>query len=89
MRECFAGPSWTDLSRNVTAVNTDEDRLTTELWEFTKEMLPDNAADEQLTCLWKMKFNAKDWVKSIQVINNYAFIISEDAIPFTNNEILK
>ena len=64
VKECFAGPARADFSRIVTQVNTDEDTFADEMWEFTAEILPDNAVEEQATYLRStkkpIKLSAKD-----------------------------
>ena len=51
MRDCFAGPVRQKSNRIVRSNNIDKDTLAYNLWEFTKEVLPDNAYEKQVAYL--------------------------------------
>ena len=93
IKDCFAGPARADFQRVVTQANTDEDTLGEELWEFTEEMLPENAADEQARYLRStkkpVKLTAKEWIKRIQVINSHMGLMSEEATEMSEQELVK
>ena len=93
IKECFAGPARADFQQVITQANTDKDTLGEELWEFTEEMLPKNAADEQATYLRStkkpMKLTAKEWIKRIQVINSHMGLMSKEATEMSKQELVK
>ena len=92
MKECFAGPARADFTR-VMRNNPTEDELGEDFWEFTEEILPENAAEEQATYLRTtkkpMKLTAKEWIKQMQVINDHIGLMDEDANPLDEDELVK
>ena len=91
--ECFAGPAKSTFNRIVRTNAPTEVTLAEDLWEFTEEILPDNAYDDQCEYLRSTKkpmgLTSKDWIQRIEEINSYLSIMDENGASFTNDELIK